>query len=135
MIRMTRAINDTHYGGKVVVSCNTCHHGSIQPAAVPRIANAGWNKPATKELKPELPSADDVFARYQRALGTGTVSNRLMQGVATAASGRGEPRSATFQLYQEPPRKSELTMELPYPPEANRGIGAYFFDAATLRDR
>ncbi|HUR80039.1 MAG TPA: c-type cytochrome [Thermoanaerobaculia bacterium] len=134
MIRMTRQINDTNFGGKVVVSCNTCHRGSPRPVNVPLVANAGWNKPATAEVKPELASADEIFTRYQKALGTGTANNRLMQGIATAVSGRGEPRSATFELYQEPPRKSELKMELPYPGEANRGL-AYFFDAATLRDR
>lgn len=135
MIRMTRAINDSHYGGKVVVSCNTCHNGSVRTPDIPLVANAGWNKPATVALKPELPPAEELFARYVRALGSNAVTNRLTQGVATARSGRGEPRSSPFELFQTPPRKSELTMELPYPPEANRGIGGYFFDAATLRDR
>ena len=134
MIRMTRAINDTHYAGKVVVSCNTCHNGSPRTPDVPLVANAGWNKPATATLKPELPSADELFARYVRALGSGTANNRLTEGVATAASGRSDPRSATFALYQEPPRKSDLKMELPYPQEANRAVGAYFFDAAKLRE-
>src|SRR5687768_2052630 len=135
MIRMTRAINDTHYGGKVVVSCNTCHNGSITTPAIPLVANAGWNKPASSVLKPELPPADQILVKYLRALGSNVVSNRLTQGVATARSGRGDPRSSTFELYQEPPRESDLKMELPYPPEANWGIGAYFFDAARLPER
>ena len=36
MIRMTRAINETHYGGKVTVTCDTCHHGSPRTTDVPR---------------------------------------------------------------------------------------------------
>jgi hypothetical protein len=134
MIRMTRAINDAHYGGKVVVTCNTCHNGSVRTSEVPLVVNAGWNKPPSAALKPELPAAEEIFAHYRSALGNGTANNRLMQGVATARSGRGDPRSASFELYQELPRKSELKMELPYPSEANRAIGAYFFDAATLRE-
>ena len=134
MIRMTRAINDTHYSGKVVVSCNTCHNGSTRTPDVPLVANAGWNKPATAALEPELPQAEELFARYLRALGSGTANNRLTEGVAIAASGRSDPRSATFALLQEPPRSSKLTMELPYPPEGNHPVGSYFFDAAKLRE-
>jgi len=135
MIRMTRSINDAHYGGKVVVSCNTCHNGSPRTADVPLVGNAGWNKPPTATLEVPLEPAETLFTRYVRSLGNTAASNRLMQGVATARSGRGEPRSAPFDLYQEPPRKSELKMELSYPPEANRGVGRYFFDAATLREQ
>jgi hypothetical protein len=137
MIRMTRAINDTHYGGKVVVSCNTCHAGSIKTPDVPLVENAGWNKTPSAALQPALPPADEILARYVRALGAATapVNVRVTQGVATAKSGRAEPRSAPFELEQKPPRESELRMELPYPPEANRGIGAYFFDAPTLGER
>jgi len=135
MIRMTRAINDAHYGGKVVVSCNTCHNGSPRTADIPLVSNAGWNKAPSATLTVPLEPAETLFTRYVRALGKTDASNRLMQGVATAKSGRGDPRSAPFELYQEPPRKSELRMELSYPPEANRGIGGYFFDAATLRER
>jgi hypothetical protein len=135
MIRMTRAINDTHYGGKVVVSCNTCHNGSTKTPDVPLVSNAGWNKPASAVLEPQLPPAEEIVAKYLRAIGSNVVRNRLTQGVATARSGRGDPRSSTFELYQEPPRESDLKMELPYPPEANWGIGAYFFDAAILPER
>ena len=124
MIRMSRAINDTHYGGKVVVSCNTCHNASRRTPDVPLVANAGWNRPLTAIPKPSLPPAEKVFARHARAVGSTTVTNRLMEGVATAKSGRGDPRSAPFELYQEPPRKSERKMDLSYAPEAKRGIGA-----------
>src|SRR5688572_5116886 len=81
MIRMTRAINDTHYGGRVVVSCNTCHDGSTKTPDVPLVANAGWNKPARAVLEPELPPADQILAKYSRALGSHVVNNRLTQGV------------------------------------------------------
>src|SRR5687768_15036966 len=67
MIRMTRAINDTHYGGRVAVSWNTCHNGSTRTPDVPLVANAGWNKTPTATLKPEPPPAEELFARYVRA--------------------------------------------------------------------
>ncbi|HJQ38706.1 MAG TPA: c-type cytochrome [Thermoanaerobaculia bacterium] len=136
MIRMTRAINDAHYGGKVTVTCNTCHHGSPQPASVPLVADAGWNKPATAALEPQLPPAEDLFARYVRLLGAvDTLQNRLVRGVVTARSGRGDPRSGPFELYQERPEKTEAKIELSYPPEANRELGPLFFRGSKLRER
>jgi hypothetical protein len=139
MIQLTRAINDTHYAGKVAVTCNTCHHGSVSTAAVPRVADAGWNKPATVKLQPALPAAEELFARYVRAWGTpealANVRNRLATGVASARSGRGDPRSAPFELYQELPERKELKMELPYPPEGDREFIHQFFNAARIRER
>src|SRR5262249_45492649 len=38
MLRLTRQINDANFGGKNVVTCNTCHHGSVATASVPGIA-------------------------------------------------------------------------------------------------
>jgi hypothetical protein len=52
MIRMTRAINDTHYGGKVAVTCNTCHRGTTGTAVVPMVADAGWNQPPAANVQP-----------------------------------------------------------------------------------
>ncbi len=139
MIRLTRAINDTHYAGKVAVTCNTCHNGSVSTVAVPRVADAGWNKPATVKLQPALPAAEELFARYVRAWGTpealANVRNRLATGVAMGRSGRGDPRSAPFELYQELPERKELKMELPYPPEADRELIHQFFNAAGIRKR
>ena len=133
---MTRAINETHYGGKVTVTCNTCHHGSPRTPDVPLVENAGWNKPPTTALEPPLPPAEELFAKYVRSLGpAGTLQNRLVRGVVTARSGRGDARSGPFELYQELPSKSEAKIELSYPPEANRELGALFFRALKLRER
>jgi len=136
MIRLTRAINDTHYAGRVVVTCNTCHHGSVATADVPLVENAGWNKPKSAALQPELPDAEELLRKYVAAWGAaGTVRNRLSRGIATARSGRGDPRSAPFELRQELPDKIDLKLELPYPPEANRELGSQFFNQSKIRER
>src|SRR5688572_26924242 len=43
MITLQRSINQSHYSGKLVVTCNTCHQGEVIPAATPDVASAGWN--------------------------------------------------------------------------------------------
>lgn len=40
MILMTREINAANFGGRTVVTCNTCHQGSIRPNGMP----AFWGK-------------------------------------------------------------------------------------------
>src|SRR5947209_5904033 len=37
MMAMTAAINKDSFGGRTQVTCNSCHHGSTRPAAVPAV--------------------------------------------------------------------------------------------------
>ncbi len=128
MIRLTRAINDTHYGGKVVVTCNTCHRGRLTTVDIPLIADAGYARAAeSRVVQPVLPSAKDLLDAYRRTVAGPTITNRLSKGIATAVSGRADPRSAPFELYQARPDVAELTMSLPYPPEGSSELRAHFF--------
>src|SRR6185295_18160086 len=54
MIALQRSLNEQHYGGKLVVTCNTCHAGHVSTAATPDLANAGWNAtaPAVQTFTP-----------------------------------------------------------------------------------
>ena len=135
MLRMTRAMNDTHYGGKVVITCNSCHQGHVIVPETPRVTDAGWGK-LPPRVMPLLPPAEDLFARYLRAWGpVETIKNRQSRGRVWGRSGRGDPRSATFDLYQELPSKVDLQTQLAYPPEANRELAAQFFNAMKIRER
>jgi hypothetical protein len=109
MIVMTRSINEANFGGKVTVACNTCHRGSVKPSSIPLVANAGWNKSPAVEVPRVLPDAKTLFEKIPppKLLGTGVVSAR---------SGRGEPRSAPFELLPD-----EIKTELRYPPDAHGG--------------
>lgn len=140
MIRLTRAINDAHYGGKVVVTCNTCHRGRLTTGEIPLVADAGYNRVAeSRVIHPALPAAADLLDAYRKTTPSATITNRLSRGVATAVSGRADPRSAPFELYQARPDVAELTMSLPYPPEGSVELRAHFFrqlaypDAKTIR--
>jgi hypothetical protein len=140
MIRMTRAINDTHYAGKVAVTCQTCHHGSATTNDVPLVENAGWNRAArTPPLQPALPPADELFEAYVRAWGPADalarVQERVLRGVVSGRSGRGDARSAPFEVRQTRPSTVAVETELSYPPEANREIGSQFFNQLGIRKR
>ena len=70
MIVMTRQINDTAFGGKQVITCNTCHRGSPKPVSIPVIATDFVNttrREAFEPAPPPMPSIDDVLAKYEAA--------------------------------------------------------------------
>jgi hypothetical protein len=102
MIRMTRAINQNNFGGRLVVTCNTCHQGSPHPKAAP----SPWNRTAEQiaaynqsvpptiaaaaaapahapaESAASLPDVDQVMASYRRAVGSGSLTSVHMTGIA-----------------------------------------------------
>ncbi|HYI11742.1 MAG TPA: c-type cytochrome [Thermoanaerobaculia bacterium] len=110
MIAMTRSINDANFEGRVRVSCHTCHRGSVRPMSIPLVANAGWNKTPIVEVERVLPDAKVLFEK------AGPPPTLLGTGVVSARSGRGDPRSAAFELLPE-----EIKTELRYPPDAHGG--------------
>ena len=127
MIRLTQAINRDHYAGRVVVTCQTCHDGRVTPASVPRLDDAGWNRPAAAKAPP-LPAIETVLAAYLRAMGgqpaLEKLASRLVTGVVTRANGRSDPASGPFRLYQDSAGKASLSTELSHPPEADAEVSA-----------
>lgn len=72
MIQMVFDINKNTFGGKNVVSCNSCHRGSTKPLAVPAIGQGAFAN-TTSDDAPKtpafLPTADQLFDKYVQALG------------------------------------------------------------------
>ena len=74
MITMTQAINSDSFAGQARVGCDTCHRGATLPIVVPsvqpplRTGDYTWpvehGEPATP-----LPTADQILAAYEQALG------------------------------------------------------------------
>jgi hypothetical protein len=115
MIQMTRDINAANFGGKSVVTCDTCHQGNIQPGKIPGF----WNKSPeqiaayVKESQPSpstvtpaapaqpaspepsrvelLPSTQTVYANYRKAVGTTSVTSMHMKGEVKRDIGRNGP--------------------------------------------
>jgi len=75
-IIMTRRINDAAYGGKQVVTCNTCHRGSPKPVGIPSIITDVVNttrREPFEPLPPPLPSVDEILAKYEATTHVGTL--------------------------------------------------------------
>jgi hypothetical protein len=136
MLVMMRGINAQNFGGEPRVTCQTCHQGHVKPSSIPLLANAGWNQPAAPP-KPSLPAADEVLARYIKAIGgeeaVQAATGRRGRGEVTRMNGRTAPVSNTFTITQELPQKVSIDTELSYPPEANREVGGHFYRVRALR--
>ena len=96
MIQMTRDINATNFGGKQIVTCNTCHQGSIRPNGVPKFWGKAYTPPDQiaaylKERQPgppaaqksaptpapaeNLPSLETILASYRKAIGATPITS------------------------------------------------------------
>src|SRR5665213_1616572 len=75
MIMMVNNVNKTNFGGRRLVTCNSCHRGNLRPEAIPSLTvqyGLPLEDPDTVEAVPDAPagpSADDILDKYIRALG------------------------------------------------------------------
>lgn len=126
-IAMQRAINQAHYGGKTVVTCNTCHRGQVKPLGIPLVENAGWNKVPPETDSEPLPPVEAVLAKAVSAVGGAPPGQRFTRGTVIRMSGRDEPKGAPFELTQAQPDLAAIKTDLSYPPDANRELYRNYF--------
>jgi hypothetical protein len=119
MIALQRDLNARYYAGKTMVTCNTCHQGRVSPAAVPDIANAGWNRVAVAAPSSLSIPTEDLLGRISKA--PEGIASRTVHGVVERYNGRDEPKSAPFILKIDV-EKVQYTTELSHPPEATRAL-------------
>jgi hypothetical protein len=128
MLELTQAINRDHFGGRPIVTCQTCHDGRIVPAATPRVDDAGWMKTASAPAPP-LPDIADILAAYVRGAGgeasLAALKSRLVTGTVTRLNGRSDPVSGPFELRQQG-TSATMKTDLSHPPEADAEVNASF---------
>jgi hypothetical protein len=68
MMLMTRQINQANFRGANIVTCNTCHRGSVRPAAVPEVGSTFVNttrREPDEPLAQPLPGVAEILSRYE----------------------------------------------------------------------
>jgi len=95
MLLMTQEINRTHFGGRQVITCYSCHRGMHRPKVTPSLV-ALYSAPPDEpddivDPAPGAPPADQIFDTYLAAIGGAARIAALM-----SFTGRG-----TYQAYDE----------------------------------
>jgi photosynthetic reaction center cytochrome c subunit len=121
MMTMMFAINKDSFDGKMELTCNSCHNGSAQPAAIPPIEEQapkptqaamgpGMKAPAENAAAamanvPPMPNTQQILEKYVAAIGgaeaLAKISSRIEKGTL---SGFG-PQSAPVEIFAKAPNK------------------------------
>lgn len=120
MITMVREMNKSYFGGAQVITCYTCHRGSLHPVGIAELPDTITLRPRTQpppplpteeiiEKPPVYPTADSILAKYVQALGGEQAIRKVTSRVITAkrdlpAGAAGlEPVPADVEIYQKAP--------------------------------
>jgi hypothetical protein len=121
MFTMMQELNKANFGGRRMVTCYTCHRGTITPIATPSLAvqyGAPIDDPneiQVSQQEPGAPSADQVFDKYLQALGgaprlaavTSIVAKATYEGYDTAFS------KIPTDILAQAPAKLTRTIHMP----------------------
>ena len=137
MIQMTRDLNAANFGGKQVVTCNTCHQGSIKPNGVPKFWGIPYTPPDqiaayVKERQPSapsaapapaatpaaapieiLPSVETILANYRKAIGSTPITSIHLTAEVDADLA---PQPTHIEINRIFPDKIELAVNTPAGP-------------------
>jgi photosynthetic reaction center cytochrome c subunit len=113
MLRMTFALNRDNFGGRTVVSCNTCHNGSTEPNPRPQLdghaETEGTTPPSTNH-----PTATAIIDRYERVLGTPEARARIRSRHIEAERIEPDGSKEKEEIWQLLPDK--MLVKTTYPP-------------------
>jgi len=118
MMRMTREINASRYGGRPVVTCFTCHHGELRVAGTPPLPPREGLGAAP--AGPVLPSAQQVLAKYAAAVGGADAAVRFGITVLQARDERSEDRRGELTISFR--GSDRYRVDLSMPPEPARSL-------------
>jgi hypothetical protein len=105
MMLMVNGINQTNFGGRQVVTCNTCHRGTNRPNVMPSLALLYSSPPPPEPGDPfrqaeGQPPADQVFDQYLQALGGVQRLSALTSFVAAGGyKGYDDPEQRPVEIF------------------------------------
>jgi hypothetical protein len=109
MLRMVRDLNASAFAGKNLVSCYTCHQGSVRPKSLPPLWTKTEPRPQTATSASDaLPSAEAVLARYRKAAGAASLKSLRLKGVMLTSAGP----TLTAEIDAFPPDKLYTKMTI-----------------------
>jgi hypothetical protein len=115
MMQMVSAINQNHFENHREITCNSCHRGSRLPVSIPAVTAqpaVAAHGNTDEELRPNLPSADDLIHKYVEALGGASAIQKITTRAETGTA-QFYGRQIEVQILDKTPDKLLSTMRLP----------------------
>jgi len=133
MTQMVATINKTHFGGRQMVTCWTCHRGRDLPVVTPGIDTV-YGEPVleaddiVRESFPGEPPPEQILDRYVEALGGASRLSAVTSFVATGTSEnfRGFGGGGQVTVYAKAPDQRATIITFPGNPD--RGDSVRTFD-------
>jgi photosynthetic reaction center cytochrome c subunit len=131
MVEMVSALNRTHFNGRQVVTCWTCHRGRDRPVLTPTMENV-YGEPALEmdDVIPAAqggPSAEQILDKYIQAVGgaqrLAALTSYVAKGTSVGFGGFGG--EAQVQIFAKAPDQRTMIVEYT---EAGRGNAVRSFD-------
>ena len=95
MIQMVKDLNANSFGGRDAVTCYTCHRGGTTPANIIPLPIAAHAQQQEEHADAALPTAEQILAKYETALGgadaISKIKSRKMTGVSVNGQGMESP--------------------------------------------
>jgi photosynthetic reaction center cytochrome c subunit len=111
MVQMMNSINQASFGGRQVVTCYTCHHGTSKPRVTPSLAALYGSFPIDDPDEvvpaPGAPPAAQILDKYIQALGgqqrLAAITSFIAKGIAVGYGPEGTDRP--IEIYAKAPNQ------------------------------
>ena len=115
MVTMMATINKTHFGGRQVVTCYTCHRGSARPRNTADLAELYGTPPGVDpngvfEQAPTAPRPEEVLDKFIQAIGgtqrVAALKSFVAKGTSAGYGPENEPRPT--EIYARPGQRTTI---------------------------
>jgi len=114
MIQMMTSINQASFGGRMVVTCYTCHRGGARPKVTPSLA-ALYGATLVDDMADVIPpaksgpSVDQIFEKYLQAIGGAQRLSGLTSVVGKGTSaGYGPEGTRPIEIFAKAPNQRTM---------------------------
>ena len=116
-LQMMRVVNDANFEGKTVVNCMSCHRGELRPVSALKITSVSSSVIVTPPVPADLPTVDQVLAKYVSAMGGQKKLEQLrtvsLTGSREMRNGGDAPANEQLEIYRKAPNKLLMSFTAP----------------------
>jgi Photosynthetic reaction centre cytochrome C subunit len=121
MIRMVLDVNERYAGGRMTVTCYTCHRGASAPERFPPLPPRDYSTISEVASRP-LPSVDDLWNAYTRGVFGAGLPRRFSTTAMSATDDRSEGRHGGIDVVFKQEDRVRMTFRMPPDPVVSQAV-------------